>query len=352
MIFYSYDLAGQGYDFDDVLIWCEQTRTATVNYVFDETLIFALEETYQEMQAMNALSRTSAMSNVHVGHIVNNRLAFRVREYQGEAVFRTNYQVDIVSRLYMELLRYGPRRVEVIHIGGQSFAVEGFAAQNGYTRDPVVRYENISGRRTPIHFFDRVNIVEAFIWPVKYGQPAFTQQFSNSHPGLDVQNRNNVTGYTSWVALPNPNRDSRKTGNTVVASKSGVVSHRIVLNASSGNGFTIAHGDGYFTRYLHLHNEGFRNYSPGTRVTQGQIIGLVGQTGNARSMGHVHFEIVRVEGREGFSAAEDAEFFRNEFFQGSSGRVRGYNFSKLNPLVPASNVIMSWWTRRRDVHEN
>lgn len=58
-------------------------------------------------------------------------------------------------------------------------------------------------------------------------------------------------------------------------------------NGGFGNFIKINHGNGYKTSYGHLHNY---HVKKGDRVTRGQIIGLVGNSG--RSTGtHLHYEI-------------------------------------------------------------
>lgn len=57
-----------------------------------------------------------------------------------------------------------------------------------------------------------------------------------------------------------------------------------------GNFIRVRHPDGYITRYGHLRE--LPALRVGTRVTLGQQIGVLGNTGNARGTGsHVHFEV-------------------------------------------------------------
>ena len=50
---------------------------------------------------------------------------------------------------------------------------------------------------------------------------------------------------------------------------------------------TIAHSDGSRTLYAHMSS---RAVSPGTSVSQGQVIGYVGSTGSSTG-NHLHFEL-------------------------------------------------------------
>jgi murein DD-endopeptidase MepM/ murein hydrolase activator NlpD len=70
----------------------------------------------------------------------------------------------------------------------------------------------------------------------------------------------------------------------------------------------IEHDDGWSARYIHLNNDspgtddgegwGFVDgLRPGSRVEQGQVIGWVGDSGNAEAAGsHLHFELRRPDG--------------------------------------------------------
>ncbi len=78
-------------------------------------------------------------------------------------------------------------------------------------------------------------------------------------------------------------------GALIVASRDGVV-EQATYSGSYGYMVLINHGDGYQTRYAHMLS-GSTSVSAGQRVSAGQAIGRVGNTG--RSTGpHLHFEVI------------------------------------------------------------
>ena len=62
-----------------------------------------------------------------------------------------------------------------------------------------------------------------------------------------------------------------------------------------GNMVKIDHDNGYYTRYLHLAH-GTVNVSMGQRVSKGQVLGYMGNTGYSFG-GHLHFEVWRGSSR-------------------------------------------------------
>lgn len=81
------------------------------------------------------------------------------------------------------------------------------------------------------------------------------------------------------------------TGSEIYAADGGVVTNAC-YKGSYGNLVVIKHDNGYETYYAHLN--GF-NVSNGQRVSKGQLIGFLGNTGNS-SGPHLHFE-VRLNGK-------------------------------------------------------
>lgn len=120
---------------------------------------------------------------------------------------------------------------------------------------------------------------EGFIWPLPSAGRVTTEfgadqwvngVFSSGHKGIDIA----IAGGTPIYAAHNG----------TVAATTG--------HWSYGNVVMIDNGDGISTLYAHMQSAAI--VSVGQTVTQGQVIGYVGSTGNS-SGNHLHFE-VRVNG--------------------------------------------------------
>lgn len=80
------------------------------------------------------------------------------------------------------------------------------------------------------------------------------------------------------------------TGTPIYAAGDGVIT-RLGRNGGYGHYIKIKHNNEISTAYAHLSRYA-RGMKPGTRVTQGEVIGYVGSTG--RSTGpHLHYEVIR-----------------------------------------------------------
>ena len=110
------------------------------------------------------------------------------------------------------------------------------------------------------------------ICPIRDPHAVVTTQYSGGHHGIDIV----IT-------------DAGKTmGHDIVAPQNGKVITVGYGDAQRGNYMEIDHGEGLVTRYYHLSSLGV---SLGQTVSQGQVIGKVGDTGNSRGP-HLHFEVL------------------------------------------------------------
>ena len=112
--------------------------------------------------------------------------------------------------------------------------------------------------------------------------------------GLSRANINNPN-YPSYKGHTGIDININVKGKSVVAVKDGTVEISEAMRSSSGayrsygEYVVINHHDGTRTLYAHM-LAGSRKVSPGQKVSQGQVIGTVGSTGNS-SGDHLHFEV-------------------------------------------------------------
>lgn len=117
--------------------------------------------------------------------------------------------------------------------------------------------------------------------------------------GLNIYNINRRY-YPSYPGHTGVDININVRGKSVIAAKAGTV----VISAaqryangeyrSYGEYVVIDHHDGTMTLYAHMSPDS-RRVSKGEEVVQGQVLGIVGTTGNSTGL-HLHFE-VRVNGR-------------------------------------------------------
>ena len=127
---------------------------------------------------------------------------------------------------------------------------------------------------------------KGFAWPVPgYGyisSPFGNRTWGNGvvefHTGIDIA--------TNWGA-----GQTSINGKNIVASSGGKIIRVQYRTDGYGLNVTIDHGSGFSTLYAHMSSI---SVSEGQTVTQGQVIGRVGTTGNSTGY-HLHFE-VRVGG--------------------------------------------------------
>ncbi|MEX1257043.1 MAG: peptidoglycan DD-metalloendopeptidase family protein [Gemmatimonadota bacterium] len=114
--------------------------------------------------------------------------------------------------------------------------------------------------------------------PLEYRRISSTFSMNRFHPILRVSRPHIGVDYAAASGTP------------VMATADGTVTLRGV-NGGYGNSIEIRHANGFMTRYAHLsgYASGLR---AGGRVSQGQVIGYVGMTGQATGP-HLHYEMHR-----------------------------------------------------------
>ncbi len=115
------------------------------------------------------------------------------------------------------------------------------------------------------------------------GVTRITQAYSAKHEAVDV-GRSHITSEPVTA----------HSDGTVVFCQTGQKNNpKATGNASYGNCVKIDHGGGYATLYAHLAKVNVKN---GDKVTRGQVIGTMGNTGRSFGM-HLHFEVRKNNGR-------------------------------------------------------
>lgn len=131
------------------------------------------------------------------------------------------------------------------------------------------------------------------------GSCEITQEYNaNSHYGIDIVGK----GYKLDTIV------SHSDGTVVqVINDCNVTTPNDPTNP--GNMVKIDHGNGYYTRYLHL-AYGSVKVKVGDRVKQGQEIGYMGNTGNTFGA-HLHFEVIKDDIRIDPTSYLDSDFPKN-----------------------------------------
>ncbi len=97
----------------------------------------------------------------------------------------------------------------------------------------------------------------------------------------------NISGWSFHGGIDLAGGNGKLHGAPVYATRAGTVIAAVTSNSGYGIYVLIDHGDGYSSLYAHM---SARYVEVGNYVTQGQMIGRVGNTGNSRGA-HLHFEI-------------------------------------------------------------
>lgn len=106
----------------------------------------------------------------------------------------------------------------------------------------------------------------SFVWPAPYYGQVSGNEYWSGHQAIDAMCYE---------------------GDSIFASDSGVVIYAGPISGGYGNLVAIDHQNGYLTIYAHL--SGFA-VACGQSVTQGQVIGYCGSSGNSTGA-HLHFEV-------------------------------------------------------------
>lgn len=115
------------------------------------------------------------------------------------------------------------------------------------------------------------------VWPLKGGIGHISMAFG--------QNKHPITG--QWYIHKGMDFSTWRSGDPVIATANGQVV-TVTFSPSFGQYIVIKHKHGFYTRYAHL---SVTRVYKGQFVSQGDIIGNVGNTGSITTGAHLHYEV-------------------------------------------------------------
>ncbi len=278
----------------------DQTRIVEHRVAEGETLpqiAAAYDVTVEELLELNSmLAERDAETDEETGETNPETISLITGERLTVARVTMDLGVQVTRReVYTEDIPYGTTNVEDsrYYKGYQVTLSAGVNGKQEVTADvtyidgeevsenrigaPVVLQEPVNARvmvgTMPILTYlpSGENSSDSFMWPVKGGKVSAGLYGYYGHTGMDI-------------AAP--------AGTEIRASKDGQVTYATNYSIwPYGKSVVISHGNGVITRYAHCSSV-FVTY--GQYVRQGDLIGLVGRTGNATG-NHCHFEI-RING--------------------------------------------------------
>lgn len=158
-------------------------------------------------------------------------------------------------------------------VNGSTREVEDIKELTSYLEDAVQPIEQIGKMlETQQNLFSEI----PSIWPIRNPNTHISMAFGpNLHP---------TKGY--WYIHKGLDLSTWRSGDPVVATASGQVVN-VGFDVNFGNCVIIKHKHGMYTRYAHLNSYRVKR---GENVSQGQVIGYVGNTGISTGP-HLHYEV-------------------------------------------------------------
>lgn len=149
---------------------------------------------------------------------------------------------------------------------------------------------------------------------LKSGFCEITQEYGNNHIGIDIVGKN----YTIDTVV------AHSDGIVTIIQTGEVNNQGSTGNASYGNFIKIEHNNGYQTLYAHLDTV---NVKVGNRVKKGDILGIMGNTGNSYGA-HLHFEVWKDNVR-----INPYEYLNKDLFESIETILRDENKNQLKVNV-------------------
>lgn len=164
------------------------------------------------------------------------------------------------------------------------------------------------------------------------GECEVTQEYKGAaHAGIDIVKKgymlDNIVAHSDGVVIQVISNCNANTPND---------------SNNPGNMVKIDHGNGYMTRYLHL-GYGSVKVSNGQKVTKGQILGYMGNTGYSFG-GHLHFEVWKNGNRIDPTEYLDCDFIcdtQNDSQNDSQSGAESGSQYKVGDTVTINGVYVS-----------
>lgn len=207
---------------------------------------------------------------------------------------------------------------------------------DGEGLDPVVP------ERTPPKQVRRYEVVRDLVFPV-VGPSYFHSSFGACRDNCTREHHGNDIMTWYWKGQP------------VVAATDGTITNMTYDLGNAGCSVRIRHRSGWETRYYHLNNDfpgtddigytcGVPGLHVGDEVVAGQIIGYVGDSGNAETTpSHVHFELRMPNGYpvDPYKSLKEAERIHYEWLPSDIGAATRLLTSTVAPGESATTIVVT-----------
>jgi murein DD-endopeptidase MepM/ murein hydrolase activator NlpD len=196
--------------------------------------------------------------------------------------------------------------------------------------------------RTPPKQVRRYDVLRKLVFPV-VGPTYYHSSFGGCRDNCTREHHGNDIMSRYWKGLP------------VVAATDGVVSKMTYDEGNAGCSIRIRDPKGWETRYYHLNNDfpgtddiGYQCAIPGLRegdkVKAGQIIGYLGDSGNAETTpAHLHFELRMPNGYpvDPYKSLKKAERISYEWLPGDAPLATRMITADVKPGSAATTVVIT-----------
>ncbi len=168
---------------------------------------------------------------------------------------------------------------QYVNPSGEVVRTDTIRSASLYTGGKLMAVVSHQGSDGKIHYYDQGgNLIGNYFlrYPLKFSRISSAFSSARFHPVLGIRRPHNGVDF----AAP--------TGTAVRSVADGIVEY-VGFDSSSGKAIKIRHDGRYTTAYLHL-SKFASGLHRGSRITRGEVIGAVGQTGLATGP-HLHFSL-------------------------------------------------------------